>query len=393
MMTVTDSDSAAPQAVAAETPSPLVSAPTTTTSTNTITNTFAIPQRRIITPDDLTHFHQSQIHADFFGFIEACSDAVSGLKISDSVHDQSATVQHLLTLLNTIEATVDQTPAEPDPKSRFGNPAFRLFYDKVQVSLPEWLAPLVQSADAIPEVAKYLEKSFGDRKRIDYGTGHEANFMAFLLCLWKLDLLTSSDLAAVILRVFVRYITLMRKIQFTYWLEPAGSHGVWGLDDYHSLPFLFGASQLVPHKHLRPRAIRNAEIVDEFANDYLYFSCIQFINRVKPTASLRWHSPMLDDISSAKSWAKVEAGMRKMYRAEVLGKLPIMQHFMFGTILRFDNVSGRVVKDEDLEADDGHLHVYAMGQQFPDCCGMRLPSAIAAKEREGRANRSALPFD
>ena len=36
---------------------------------------------------------------------------------------------------------------------------------------------------AIPEVVPYFQQSFGNVTRLDYGTGHETTFIAFLYCL------------------------------------------------------------------------------------------------------------------------------------------------------------------------------------------------------------------
>ena len=88
----------------------------------------------------------------------------------------------------------------------------------------------------------YLLESFGSYERLDYGTGHELNFVVFLFCLFKMGVLVKEDQKSVINKVFQRYMELMRLIQSKYCLEPAGSHGVWGLDDYQHLAFFFGAS-------------------------------------------------------------------------------------------------------------------------------------------------------
>ena len=46
-----------------------------------------------------------------------------------------------------------------------------------------------------------LTEGFGNATRIDYGTGHELKFMAFICCLMKIGVIPKEDGAAVVLRI------------------------------------------------------------------------------------------------------------------------------------------------------------------------------------------------
>lgn len=104
----------------------------------------------------------------------------------------------------------------------------------------------VELHPAIPYLSPYFMTSFGSFLRMDYGSGHETSFAIFLLCLSLLKFFTPEEAEErqVVLLLFVRYLRLCWRLQDTYNLEPAGSHGVWGLDDYSFLGYIFGSGQL-----------------------------------------------------------------------------------------------------------------------------------------------------
>jgi serine/threonine-protein phosphatase 2A activator len=114
-------------------------------------------------------------------------------------------------------------------------------------------------------------------------------------------------------------------------MEPAGSQGVWNLDDFQFVPFIWGASQLAKNARVKPKSIDDYDIAQMLAQDYLFFSCIKFISEVK-TGPFAEHSNQLWNISGVPTWEQVQNGLIKMYRAEVLCKFPVIQHVFFGSV-------------------------------------------------------------
>eukprot|EP00392_Amoebophrya_sp_AT5.2_P015239 g15438.t1 len=226
--------------------------------------------------------------------------------------------------------------------------------------------------NAWEEFATYFVNSFGDCNRIDYGTGHELNFLCAIYCLEiSYGYFTARERTAFVLPVFQQYMAVMRKLQSTYVLEPAGSHGVWGLDDFHHIVYIFGANQLrkqelaaqqmqepggaggtggqsrrrgpdVASLGLSSSTVLAPDMVLSAAeasshHAYLFVAAVRNILDTKRGAPFHETSPQLYDIlHSVPSWERLYQGLIKMYIGEVLEKFPVAQHFLFGTTLPYE---------------------------------------------------------
>lgn len=313
-------------------------------------HTFIKPLKKINEGHDVPIFLTSKAYSDIMIFILQLNRAMFPLYVQKPESDQkkevhtwdlgspevvfSETVLRLRSLLEALGRIIDEVPLDTGPR-RFGNVSFRKWYQKVEEQstnlLSQYLPDTIlayaseRGADASPqdEISSYLLGSFGSAQRLDYGSGHELSFLAFLGCIWKLGGFNTSDFGneerGIVLGIIDSYLNLIRRLIKTYTLEPAGSHGVWGLDDHSFIPYILGSAQYgppispedqTPTEGSREGAPQPADVakkmaVDRERNKNLYFGAIGFIYDVKKGPFWE-HSPMLYDISGIQAgWGKI----------------------------------------------------------------------------------------
>ncbi|KAG5676217.1 hypothetical protein PVAND_006066 [Polypedilum vanderplanki] len=295
---------------------------------------FVEPQKMIKSPMDMTNWEKSEAYYDLIGFISSVCMCIQGKSLQQKCNI-SPPVQKLLDMLNKLEKLAIETPPVDQP-SRFGNIAFRTWYQKMKDNVESLVKDVLpdDSKEAVKELIPYILDSFGNSTRIDYGTGHELSFIFFLMALFKIGVLEKSDELAVAIKVFDLYLNFVRKLQVTYRLEPAGSQGVWSLDDFQFLPFIWGSAQLIGTS-IEPVKFVEPETIEEYRKEYMFISCIDYIQQVK-TGHIAEHSNQLWSISAVPSWSKICTGLIKMYQKEVLSKFPVIQHLLFGSIFSLD---------------------------------------------------------
>ena len=184
------------------------SAPTLLTLDKTEAHSFMTPIQRIRDGEDVSAFLTSHAYRDLVTFLLQLNASMFPRYVHSSGSTKiqvwgnetpgvpfSKTVVGLRNLLCSLSKIIDMTPLDTGPR-RFGNAAFKVWHDTVKIRVDDLLtdnlpAEILSFQNdskmvALDELRAYFLGSFGSPQRLDYGTGHELSFLAFLGCIWKL---------------------------------------------------------------------------------------------------------------------------------------------------------------------------------------------------------------
>ncbi|SMN17915.1 similar to Saccharomyces cerevisiae YIL153W RRD1 Peptidyl-prolyl cis/trans-isomerase [Maudiozyma saulgeensis] len=304
---------------------------------------FSSPIKRIFDSQTTIYFQHSEALTRLKFFVSKYTSLVESKtyypknEAAALDKESSGALMDVIEILNRLSGYIDDIPPFEGPR-RYGNLACRIWHDKLNAVITDEITNLlrrngVENIDNgfVLEMTYYIQNCFGSKTRLDFGTGHELSFVAFIAALDMSDLLPNLT-GYTIMEIFNHYYKLVKKLILTYTLEPAGSHGVWGLDDHFHFIYLLGASQWIGNeKIILPKDMLDKSVLNQYKDQNFYCMALSFIFQVK-SGPFSEHSPILYDIShNVKHWSKVFKGLMKMYDEEVLNKYPVVQHFWFGT--------------------------------------------------------------
>lgn len=169
---------------------------------------FTQPTKKIHESQDVSAFLTSKAYTDIMTWVlqlnrsmfplKMPDDTVQAWTINSDAIQYSAPVRQLQRLLLKLEDIIQEVPPDTGPR-RFGNISFRRWCEVVESRASDLLkeclpVELLQQgssegggATAETELKAYLMGSWGSGQRLDYGTGHELSFLAFLGGIWKLN--------------------------------------------------------------------------------------------------------------------------------------------------------------------------------------------------------------
>lgn len=233
------------------------------------------------------NFRETEAYLNIKSFIFEIDNSIKLGMQEDSIKSKIQKDGDLLDIINNI---IEKTPLSSAP-GRYANPA---------------MAQVIQQIENTTE-NEYLKNSFGNKIRMDFGTGHELNFLCYLyeLCKTQDDFNISNAQS-----ILSQYFKIIRKYTRKFNIEAAGSRGCWSIDDYLLLPYVFGSSQNFSKRS-------TIEMIDDGL----------FKEAQKENSSV-----MLSNICKLP-WTTINIGMLKMYDEEVLGKRVVTQHFIYSDLL------------------------------------------------------------
>ncbi|CAL9734847.1 serine/threonine-protein phosphatase 2A activator 1 [Monosporozyma servazzii] len=311
---------------------------------------FQRPQKRIFDSQTTSYFQHSVAIHRIRHYLKRYIMCMTGIPIpATDYKPYYETSRRIVALIDNLFKLFQETPPLQGPR-RYGNLADRTWHDKKHDTIRGLIEKIVDGTNAqkyiedqnglLDELQYYIENAFGSKIRLDFGTGHELSFLAFISSLDYLQLWDSEEETPIdqnkfstdLIFIWNKYYHLVRSLILTYNLEPAGSHGVWGLDDFFHLAYIWGASQWCEQEDIiAPRDLVSKQQYDFYKDKNFFSQTISFIIHVK-TGPFREHSPILNDIlTTVRSWKKIQRGLLRMYDDEVLNKFPVVQHFWFGS--------------------------------------------------------------